>query len=100
MTTTDKKGKDKENGHELKPTVSAAATNNSPIVVMDDDDDPLLLLTRNQSQQDEGTTMPALSSSTEKNEEDLSVQVSSLDQALKLKLNGISYDQYTVIEVT
>ena len=76
LTTTDKKEKDKENGHEVKPTVSAATTNNPPIVVMDDDDDPLLLLALNQSQQDEGTSMPALSSSTEKNEEDLSVQVS------------------------
>ena len=95
LTTTDKK--DKENGHEVKPT---ATTNNPPIVVMDDDDDPLLLLALNQSQQDEGTSMPALSCSTEKNEEDLSVQVSSLDQPLELKLNGISNDQYTVIEVT
>ena len=101
MTTTDKKDKDKENGHEVKPTVSAATTNNPPIVVMDDDDDPLLLLALNQSQQGEGTRKPALSYSTEKNEEDLSVQVSSLlDQALELKLNGISNDQYTVIEVT
>ena len=100
MTTTDKKDKDKENGHEVKPTVSAAATNNPPIVVMDGDDDPLLLLALNQTQQDEGTSMLALSSSTEKNEEDLSVQVSSLDQALELKLNGISNDQHTVIDVT
>ena len=100
LTTTDKKGKDKENGHEVKPTVSAATTNNPPIVVMDDDDDPLLLLALNRSQQDEGTSMLALSSSTEKNKEDLSAQVSSLDQALELKLNGISNDHYTVIEVT
>ena len=100
LTTADKKDKDKENGHEVKPTVSAATTNNPPIVVMDNDDDPLLLLALNQSQQDEGTSMPALSCSTEKNEEHLSVQVSSLDQALESKLNGISNDQYTVIEVT
>ena len=100
LTTADKKDKDKESGHEVKPTVSAATTNDPPIVVMDDDDDPLLLLALNESQQDEGTSMPALSSSTEKNKEDLSVQVSSLDQALELKLNGISNDQYTVTEVT
>ena len=68
-----------------------------PIFVMDDDDDPMLLLAINRSQQDEN--MPVLSE-TANNEEKMSAEPSSLDEALELKMNDIPIDNYTVIEVT
>jgi hypothetical protein len=64
---------------------------------MDDDDDPMLLLAINRSQQDEN--MPVLSE-TANNEEKMSTESSSLDEALELKMNDIPIDNYTVIEVT
>jgi hypothetical protein len=57
----------------------------------------MLLLAINRSQQDEN--MPVLSE-TANNEEKMSAEPSSLDEALELKMNDIPNDNYTVIEVT
>ncbi|CAB4014342.1 G2 M phase-specific E3 ubiquitin- ligase [Paramuricea clavata] len=82
--------------HEKNATVNTTK-DSPPIFVMDDDDDPMLLLAINRSQQDEN--MPVLSE-TANNEEKMSAEPSSLDEALELKMNDIPNDNYTVIEVT
>ena len=82
--------------HEKKPTVSAIESS-PPIFITDDSDDPMLSLAIAQSQQDEN--MPALSETTN-NEEKISAEAKSLDEALELKMNDIPNDKYTVVEVT
>ena len=86
------------NDTKQEKNVTVNTTKDSPpIFVMDDDDDPMLLLAINRSQQDEN--MPVLSE-TANNEEKMSAEPSSLDEALELKMNDIPNDNYTVIEVT
>ena len=82
--------------HEKNATVNTTK-DSPPIFVMDDDDDPMLLLAINRSQLDEN--MPVLSE-TANNEENMSAEPSSLDEAPELKMNDIPNDNYTVIEVT
>ena len=77
----------------VRKNPQVSATESSPPI----NDDPMLLLAITQSQQDKN--MPALSETTN-NEEKISAEAKSLDEALELKMSDIPNDKYTVVEVT